>query len=181
MSDLSGIVDCRKIGQFRTISTKRPKMQTNDSQEAKMKIHTTRFGSIEIEPDDILFFRNGLVGFEDCRHWVLLADSENSSVAWLQSMQHSDIAWPVVSPRRFVAGYQVRLEPADVDVLQLSDVEQAFVLAVVSRNDESLTLNLRAPLVVNLDRRIGSQVVTVDEQPLQYELAALPTSLRRSA
>jgi flagellar assembly factor FliW len=122
-----------------------------------------------------------LIGFEDCRHWVLLADGENSAVAWLQSMQHSDIALPVVSPRRFVAGYQVRLEPADVDVLQVSMVEQAFVLAVVSRNEESLTLNLRAPLVINLDRRIGNQVITVDPQPLQYELAALPTPLRRSA
>ena len=146
-----------------------------------MKIHTTRFASIEIEPDDILFFRNGLIGFEDCRHWVLLADSENSSIAWLQSMQHSDVALPVVSPRRFVTGYQVRLEPTDVDMLQLSEVEQAFVLSVVSRNEESLTLNLRAPLVINLDRRIGSQVITIDPQPMQYELAALPTALRRSA
>ena len=92
-----------------------------------MKIHTNRFGSIEIEPDDILFFRNGLVGFEDCRHWVLLADTDNSSVAWLQSMQHADIAMPVVSPRRFVVDYQVRLEPTDVDTLQLTSVEQAYV------------------------------------------------------
>ncbi len=146
-----------------------------------MKIHTTRFGSIEIEPDDILFFRNGLLGFEDCRHWVLLADVDNSAVAWLQSMQHADIAMPVVSPRRFVSDYQVRLEPTDVDVLQLSSVEQAYVLGVVSRDDDVLTLNLRAPLVINLDRRIGCQVVTVDPQPLQFELATLPTVLRRSA
>lgn len=146
-----------------------------------MKIHTNRFGSIEIEPDDILFFRNGLVGFEDCRHWVLLADTDNSSVAWLQSMQHADIAMPVVSPRRFVVDYQVRLEPTDVDTLQLTSVEQAYVLGVVSRDDDVLTLNLRAPLVINLDRRIGCQVVTVDPQPLQYELATLPVNLRRSA
>lgn len=146
-----------------------------------MKIHTTRFGSIEIEPDDILFFRNGLLGFEDCRHWVLLADSENTAVAWLQSMQHADIAMPVVSPRRFVPEYQVRLEPNDVDVLQLNSVEQAYVLGVVSRDYDVLTLNLRAPLVINLDRRIGCQVVTVDPQPLQYELATLPLTLRRSA
>ena len=146
-----------------------------------MKIHTTRFGAIDIEPDDILFFRNGLLGFEDCRHWVLLADSDNTAVAWLQSMQHSDIAMPVVSPRRFVEEYQVRLEPSDVELLQLTAVEQAFVLGIVSRNDDTLTVNLRAPLVINLDRRIGSQVVTVDNQPMQYDLATLPTSLRRTA
>lgn len=147
----------------------------------EMKIHTTRFAAIEIEPDDILFFRNGLLGFEDCRHWVLLADADNSSVAWLQSMQHADIALPVVSPRRFVPEYQVRLEPSDVDVLQLTSVEQAYVLGIVSRSDETLTLNMRAPLVINLDRRIGCQVVTVDAQPMQYELATLPISLKRSA
>lgn len=146
-----------------------------------MKIHTTRFGPIEIEPDDILFFRNGLMGFEDCRHWVLLADADNKAVAWLQSMQHSDIAMPVVSPRRFVEDYQVKLEPKDVEALQLTAVEQAYVLGVVSRDDDTLTLNMRAPLVINLDRRIGCQVVTVDAQPMKYELASLPMNLRRSA
>ncbi|MEM7454041.1 MAG: flagellar assembly protein FliW [Planctomycetota bacterium] len=146
-----------------------------------MKIQTTRFGAIQIEPDDILFFRSGLLGFEDCRHWVLLADADNEAVAWLQSMQHSDIALPVVSPRRFVQGYQVRLDPADVEVLQLTAAEQAYVLGVVSRDDHTLTLNLRAPLVINLDRRIGCQVITVDNQPMKYELATLPTPMRKSA
>jgi flagellar assembly factor FliW len=42
-------------------------------------------------------------------------------------------------------------------------------------------MNLKAPLVINLERRIGCQVVTVDAQPMQYELATLPTLLRRSA
>lgn len=146
-----------------------------------MKIQTTRFGAIQIEPDDILFFRNGLLGFEDCRHWVLLADGQNPAVAWLQSMQHSDIAMPVVSPRRFINDYQVRMDPADVDVLQLTAIEQAYVLGVVSRDEETLTLNLRAPLVINLDRRIGCQVITVDSQPMRYELSTLPMQLRRSA
>ncbi|MEM7784303.1 MAG: flagellar assembly protein FliW, partial [Planctomycetota bacterium] len=115
------------------------------------------------------------------RHWVLLADSDNSAVAWLQSMQHADIALPVVSPRRFVEDYQVRLEPSDVDILQLTSVDQAYVLGVVSRDEQTLTLNLRAPLVINLDRRIGCQVVTVDPQPMQYRLADLPVSLRKTA
>ena len=96
-------------------------------------------------------------------------------------MQHADIALPVVSPRRFVNDYQVRLEPTDVEALQLNSVEQAYVLGVVSRDEQTLTLNLRAPLVINLDRRIGCQVVTVDPQPMQFELANLPTELRKSA
>ncbi|MFO0263055.1 MAG: flagellar assembly protein FliW [Planctomycetota bacterium] len=44
-----------------------------------------------------------------------------------------------------------------------------------------MTLNLRAPLVINLTRRIGFQIITVDNQPLQYDLAVLPMVQRRSA
>ncbi len=146
-----------------------------------MKIQTTRFSQIEIEPDDILFFRHGIFGFENCRHWVLLADAENSAVAWLQSIQRPEVALPVVSPRRFVRDYEVRLEHEEVEKLQLSPDEQAYVLGIVGRDHDTLTLNLRAPLVINLSRRIGFQIITVDDQPMQYDLATLPLAQRRSA
>lgn len=146
-----------------------------------MQIETTRFGRMDIEPDDILFFRHGIFGFEKARHWVLLADAENRAVAWLQSIQHPELAVPVVSPRRFVSDYQVRIDPADISALDLRSADQAFVLAIVGRDNDSLTLNLRAPLVINLDQKSGMQLITTDAQPLQYDLATLPTAQRRSA
>jgi flagellar assembly factor FliW len=146
-----------------------------------MKIHTSRFGSVDIQPDDILFFRSGIFGFEECQHWVILADAGNRAVAWLQSMQVPDVALPVVSPRRFVPDYQVRLDPLDIETLHLNSVSQAYVLVVVSRDTDVLTLNLRAPIIINLDRRLGCQVVTTDQQPVQYELTAIPLPLRRIA
>ncbi len=121
------------------------------------------------------------MGFEDCQHWVILADGSNEAVAWLQSMNRPDIALPVVSPRRFIPDYQVRIEGRDVECLQLTDLDQAFVLSVVSNHDDVLTVNLRAPILVNLDRRLGCQLMTCDEQPVQYELVQLPSKLRKSA
>ncbi len=146
-----------------------------------MKINTSRFGSVEIRPDDILFFRGGILGFEDCQHWVILADAANPAVAWMQSLQRPEIALPVVSPRRFVPDYQIQLEASDIDPLHLNSIEQAQVLGVVSRDKDVLTLNLRAPLIINLERRLGSQVITINQQPIQYELTALPLTLRRIA
>lgn len=146
-----------------------------------MKLETTRFGTVEIQSDDILFFRYGLFGFESQQQWVLLSDLNNPTVAWLQSMVDADIALPVVSPRRFVSGYQVQLDDRQIALLSLAKEEQAAVLAVVSRNGQTLTCNLRAPIVINLDRRVGCQVVTADEQPLQYPVAELPSSVRKSA
>lgn len=146
-----------------------------------MKLETTRFGTVEIQSNDILFFRYGLFGFETQQQWVLLSDLNNSAVAWLQSISQPEIALPVVSPRRFISQYQVQLDERQIALLSLAKEEQAAVLAVVSRNSQTLTCNLRAPIVVNLDRRVGCQVVTADDQPLQHPLAELPASVRKSA
>ncbi|MEQ8790171.1 MAG: flagellar assembly protein FliW [Pirellulaceae bacterium] len=146
-----------------------------------MQIATSRFGNVDIEADDILLFSAGIYGFEECRHWVLLADADNDAVAWLQSLSRPDVAVPVVSPRRFLPGYQVRVGRSQLDSLELSAPDSAYVLSVLARDDHSLTINLRAPLIVNLDRRLGRQVVTSDEQPVAHRLAEAAPSLRKSA
>lgn len=141
-----------------------------------MHINTKRFGTLEIESDDILLFSAGLVGFEECRHWVLLADQANEAVAWLQCITHADVGVPVTSPRRFLDSYVVRVSPSQLETLRLDESDATFVLTIISRNGEHLTANLKAPLLVNLTRRVGRQVVVNDDQPLQHVLAPLPAS-----
>lgn len=146
-----------------------------------MKIDTARFGTVEIKNQDILDFESGLIGFSESKKWVILADTENSAVAWLQSLTDPSLAMAVVSPRRFIPNYQVRLSPSELEPIHLNDVDQAFVLCVVSRNENRLTMNLRAPVIINLDQKIGAQIMTSDDQPLQYPFANLSTNLRQSA
>jgi flagellar assembly factor FliW len=147
-----------------------------------MQIRTAHFGTLEIDVEEILFFPRGIIAFQDCRHWVLLADAENLAVAWLQSVTRCEVALPVVSPRRFSPDYAVHVTRGQLLPLEFSQFDQAYVLTVVSQSDGDLTLNLKAPLIINLDRRLGRQVVTSDEQPVALVLpAASPAVLRQSA
>jgi flagellar assembly factor FliW len=136
-----------------------------------MQISTRHFGRVEIEVDDILLFPRGLVAFEDCQHWVLLSDDQNEALAWLQSVSRDEVALPVVSPRRFFNDYSVRVGRGQLLPLEFSQFDQAYILAIVSQSDGELTLNLKAPLVINLDRRLGRQIITSDEQPVALLLA----------
>jgi flagellar assembly factor FliW len=146
-----------------------------------MEIHSSRFGPIEVGPDDVIHFPEGLAGLGDCRHWVLLADAQNDAVAWMQSVDRPEVALAVVSPRRFVPGFRMHVARRELEPLQLEQIQAARVLAIVGKTDRSATLNLKAPLVINLDLRLGRQVITNGQLPLQYELgAALPT-LKMSA
>ncbi len=146
-----------------------------------MDIQTTRFASVAIEADDILHFPAGLAGLEDCRHWVLLADALNDALGWLQSTSRPEIALAVVTPRRFVPDYQVRLARVELAPLAIVQVQDAKVLVIVGKNERSITLNLKAPLVINLDRRLGRQVVANNDYPVQFELSGEPTLLKKTA
>jgi flagellar assembly factor FliW len=132
----------------------------------------SRFGPITIDADQVLHFPAGLMGLESCRQWALLADQQNECVAWFQCVDCPEVALPVASPRRFVPGYQVRVARRDMAPLGLSDCRSAKVLAIVGRTGRGLSLNLKAPLVINVERRLGRQVVTNGEMPIRYELGS---------
>ncbi|HZZ26857.1 MAG TPA: flagellar assembly protein FliW [Pirellulales bacterium] len=146
-----------------------------------MRIDTTRFGSLDIEPCDLLHFPAGLMGLENCRHWVLLADAENDALGWLQNSSSPEIALAVVCPRRFVPEYQVRVSRGELAPLALAEIREAQILAIVGKNELGITLNLKAPLVINLQQRLGRQVITNGDLPTQYQLVGGSGPLRKSA
>lgn len=146
-----------------------------------MHISTTQFGAVRLEETDVFHFPHGLIGLEEYRRWVLLADGGSDAFGWMQSTTEPDMAVAVVSPRRFVPDYRVRVSRRELRAIRLSQVDQAFMLNIVADHGDRLTVNLRAPLILNLDQRLGRQVVTDDDQPVQWELTVSPLKLRKSA
>jgi flagellar assembly factor FliW len=146
-----------------------------------MQINTTRFGKLTIDPDGILLFPEGVIGFESHRHWVLLRD-EHEQVGWLQSLHTAETALPVVIPSQYVPDYQLRFRRQELATIPWSPMDEAVVLSVLSRNETGdLTLNLRAPVLINLQRGLGRQILTCDDQPVQYVLSTRQAPLRKSA
>ncbi|MGA2617015.1 MAG: flagellar assembly protein FliW [Thermoguttaceae bacterium] len=137
-----------------------------------MKI-ITRFGPMDVDADDELYFPSGLVGLEACRRWVVLADRHSEALAWLQSVDRPEIALGVTSPRRFVPGYQIRVARRDLTPLALDEPAAAKVLVIVGQTARGATLNLKAPVIINLQRSLGRQVVANGDLPIRYELGKI--------
>lgn len=146
-----------------------------------MQITTTRFGALELRADETIEFPAGLPGFNACKRWALLADHLGASHGWLQSLDQGEVALPVVAPRRYVPDYQLLVPRNELVALQLASAEEAQVLVVVGRNERGMTLNLKAPIVINVARRLGRQVVSNADLPMQYPLWSEVSSLRKSA
>lgn len=122
----------------------------------------TRFGAIEYTDEDVLSLLDGLVGFPNLRDFVLLAHKPDSPFKWLQSLDEPALAFLVVDPAGYVEGFSPELSKADTGALHLSESTAKLVLttaAIPGGKVEEMTLNLAAPIVLNLEARIGKQVV----------------------
>ena len=135
-----------------------------------MRIETERFGSLQIDERELFLFPQGIIGLETLRQWALIPDPENSTVAWLQSASRGDRALAVISPRVFVQDYRVHVSRRSLETLQLRSDHRTYVLTTLAGGVGRLTTNLRAPIIMNLDRRLGVQVITGDDQPMQHPL-----------
>jgi flagellar assembly factor FliW len=144
-----------------------------------MNISTTRFGLLTIDEGDVLTFIDGLIGMEECRRWVLLGDGQNDALGWLQSLDRAEVALAVVSPRRFVPDYRVRVARRELEPLKLRGANDAQVLVIISHAGGALAVNLKAPLVIHLAERLGRQIVARDDHAVQHRLGTAP--LRKSA
>jgi flagellar assembly factor FliW len=64
----------------------------------------------------------------------------------------------------------MRVARPELEALDLDDLKGARVLAILGKTDRTFTLNLKAPLIINLERNLGRQVVTNGDLPVQFKL-----------
>ena len=141
-----------------------------------MRIETQRFGTLRLNAEQLFLFPQGLIGMETLRQWALLPDPDNASVAWLQSASRGDRAIAVISPRAFFDDYRVHVSRRDLASLHMRAGAEIYVLTAVSGHVGKLTTNLRSPFLLNLNRRLGCQAITNDDQPIQKPLpVAVPS------
>ncbi len=146
-----------------------------------MEITTTRFGPIRATRHELIEFPGGLPGLEDCCQWLLLDDNDSDMLAWLQCATDPDVALAVVNPADFVPCYRLCVPRKDLEPLGLKHAEEAQVLVVLGKHDGALTLNLKAPLVINPQQRVGRQLISTGELPVRYPLVDVDAPLRKTA
>jgi flagellar assembly factor FliW len=120
----------------------------------------TRFGGFDVDPRDVLLFPDGLPGFEQCRHFVVLSDLAGGSLYGLSAVDGTEASFLAVDPRIVLPSYRCELSAGDRRRLQAGENASLLWLALVTMTDEeSGSINLRAPIVINPERMIGFQVM----------------------
>ena len=141
---------------------------------------TQRFGLIQRTEDEIINIPDGVFGFELHRQWLLLGDREHGGLFWFQNIEQPDLSLAVVDPREFVMDYSLRVQRRQLRSIW-KETERLVVLAVLTACAQTLCLNLRNPIIINPDNRLGRQVIASDDRPFQYALPEQVLPLQKSA
>lgn len=135
---------------------------TETGSTSVIKMETTRFGQVEVDPTRVVTLPQGMVGFPLQTKYTFIQHRDDSPLHWLQSLERPDLAFVVVNPLIFDQGYQVAIGRAESKLLKVDDPAQIQVWVVVTipqGHPEKMTANLRAPVVVNLATRLAAQVI----------------------
>lgn len=133
-----------------------------------MKVNTKKFGEIDLADDKLIHFTNGIVGFPQLTDFALIHDGEKEDgpIRWLQSMQESGFAMPVIDPLFVMEDYNPVVEEELLKDIELEDEEELFVLVTltVPKDIQKMSANLKAPFVINTRNKKACQLIVEDDR-----------------
>ena len=92
----------------------------------------TRLGTRRIDPDKIIEFPRGLMGFEDQREFTLLQLREDAPFLVLPSLQDPELGLLVGDPYAFLPEYRIKIGDAEQNMLQVKTAGELAVLVTLS-------------------------------------------------
>ena len=140
-----------------------------------MQLETAHFGVINIEEEDVIYFPEGIPGFENSKKYALIGNDAGTSVFfWLQSVDVPELCFVVTDPFMVYDGYGVDVDDADVELLKIADTNKVLTLTIViiPENINEIRVNLKAPILINMDQKIGKQIIQHnDNLPIRHYLS----------
>lgn len=134
-----------------------------------MQVDTRWFGTVDIDDNKIVTFDLGIIGFEDCKKFTLIYDVEKgdeAAIMWLQSLDEAALALPVMKPEYIMKGYDPIVEDEILNTLG-EDIQSAnlavFCTLTVPEDLTKMTINLKAPIIINADTMKGVQLIADNE------------------
>ncbi len=123
-----------------------------------MKLKTDQFGEVEFQEEKIIFFENGILGFEELNRFLLISE-DDGIFYWLTSIDQPEIVFPL---------FPINLLKDDYK--QVENYEP-FGIVKLDKDPEKITINLKAPIYINHNDKTGYQkIIDSDKLPVDYQL-----------
>jgi len=142
-----------------------PVKQCEDKMETR-KIVSGKLGEIEFAETDVITLSAPILGFPDLSDFILISNDKSYPFLWFQSVQDVNICFILVEPDIFFPEYNPVLNKREWKILGAEEEKELklFGIVVVPDQPKNATVNLRAPLVLNMEKKLAKQVILEDDK-----------------
>ncbi|MDR0992314.1 MAG: flagellar assembly protein FliW [Ruminococcus sp.] len=139
-----------------------------------MILSTRDFGNVEIFEENIINFPEGVFSFENNTEFTILSPlGEDKYPMWLQSTQNGNLCFIVYDPFEIAADFEPDEEQLERELDIGEDTNVLFLsIAVIPEDHRKTTVNLKSPIVINLDTKTGKQIVFEADYPVRFPIFA---------
>lgn len=139
-----------------------------------MTTETRLFGTITIEDEKLITFPEGIVGFPFLKQFALIhdAENENAPIMWLQSMDEPTFAMPVIEPQLVTDSYNPTVDDTYLEPLGELAEDQIYSLVTITvpPQIENMSVNLKAPIVINMANNKAVQIIVEDDYKVKHPI-----------
>ena len=116
-----------------------------------------------------IIFEKGLPGFESYKTFRLCDIEGNSKFKLINSTEEENIGFIAVSPFDIKKDYEIKLDDETIKLLEIETPKDVLVLNLVTLGNtlSKSTVNLKAPVIINIKNNKGKQLILQDDK---YEI-----------
>jgi flagellar assembly factor FliW len=138
-----------------------------------MKLQNDFLGEIEYTADDIISFKEGILGFPEHKQYIYVNSPDPEfAFGWLHNVENHDLSFVVTNPFLFKSDYDFDLSESVVDKLGIEKIDEITILSIVviPEDPEKTTINLKSPVIINNANRKAKQVILDEEYDLKFKI-----------
>ena len=133
-----------------------------------MQVETRDFGLAEIDEKDVVTFVKPILGFEEYSQFVMIMDQDIQGFAWLQSVQEKELCF-IIANAALIDGYAPTIDKDTLEALG-GEYTEMWLMASIKEETIKTTVNLKSPLLFNMNNFTAAQAVSEDDLPFRFAI-----------
>ncbi|MCX8083865.1 MAG: flagellar assembly protein FliW [Calditerrivibrio sp.] len=132
----------------------------------KKVLYSLKYGKLEFTEKDLFYMTTPLLGFAHLSDFLLISSEEHLPFYIFHSAEDPTVSFIVVDITMFFPDYAPDIHKRDLKILQAKSVNdlKLFGIVVVPPNPKDATINLKAPLAINPQKRLAKQIILEDDR-----------------
>jgi len=113
-----------------------------------------------------IFFEKGIPGLEKYREFEINQVESNEKFKQIISIEDSNIGFIAISPFEIKKDYELNLSDDVIKELQIDSPKDVLVLSLITlgKTLEKSTVNLKAPVIINIKNNKGKQLILQNDK-----------------